>query len=257
MSSNASDILIEKYLNGELTGSALEQFESRLQQEEDLAKRLKFHQDLESTLKDPKAIDIQRQLDDLGAAFFQTPDPVVKTETGKIVSMFNKRLSVAAGILILLTASYFIYQNVFSTSSSAELYAQYFETYPLDNERAGDEAQTDLEKAVADYLGGDYQQASTAFRTLLQQDPQNQILQFNLAQSLLNEEPPNITEATPILESLIATGSSYRTAATKWYLALTYVRQDRSAEAIPLLQDVAPSGGPRGRAATELLEILQ
>ncbi|MCB0706863.1 MAG: hypothetical protein KDC34_16220 [Saprospiraceae bacterium] len=251
-----NDAQIEMYLDGELQGDALKQFEATLKQDTSLANRLKFHQDLAASLGDSQAIDVQKQITEIGRSFFQ--ESASEKPAPKLVPVWRRPLAIAASFLVLLAVSYFTWQAVSGLAPSGErLFAQNFTSYPLDQVVRGSEAtQSDFEQTVQLYLDGHYQQASEAFRTQLSLDPQNEKLKFSLAQSLLSETPPAFDAASPLLESLVSTGTSSVVPASKWYLALVYVHNGDFKQAMPLLQEVKAAGGSRGRMATELLEAL-
>ena len=63
--------LIENYLDGNLTKEALDAFEARLQNDAALAKKVHLLKEVNTTLGDPIRQNIQGQLNDLGATYFQ------------------------------------------------------------------------------------------------------------------------------------------------------------------------------------------
>ena len=93
--------LIEQYLEGNLSGEELEQFELRLQTEPELKEEVELHRKLQNELGDTQKRLLRSRLDVLRKEFTDSEE---ETKVIPIQRKSNLRviISIAAGILILV-----------------------------------------------------------------------------------------------------------------------------------------------------------
>ncbi len=209
----ARDIdLLEQYLRGELSGDAIAQLELRLGKEEDLAKQLAELQEVQHGIR---YAHLATQLEEI-RSWEIAEDSTTGIESGfeeDVADMIriekNRELlgeiqgfeevegekeavvrgigrywwGVAAGVLLLLGAGLFLFQSEDELSND-ELFAEYFEPYPVVGVKRGQEIDELKEKAIEQYENQNYEQAIPLLKELylLEQDT---LIQFYYSVALL------------------------------------------------------------------------
>jgi anti-sigma factor RsiW len=116
---NNTDILIEQYLAGQLTGEALRQFEQQLQTNPALAEQMKQYRHMDQYLDHKaKVPELQQQLESLSGKYFGEEPPA---------SGPNRRPWIIASVMVLalvILAILLFFRN--QTPPSYQQYAQHF-----------------------------------------------------------------------------------------------------------------------------------
>lgn len=175
-------------------------------------------------------------------------------QTTKQLSLFRKSTIAripqlwrhVAAALILLALGWMLYQTALSSPSPDALFARYYEPYQIDfplNYRNAQNARPDLPdsllKGFEAFDQQRYEESIPLFETWLQRNPDNDIVQFFLAQAYLASSQGD--KALPLLESMHKRhDSSYQEAAT-WYLTLLYLKKGEMQHAMTLLQSFEQS----------------
>ncbi len=213
-----SNIHINQYINGELSGEALASFEQYLKEDESLLKKIQLHQDIDQTLMDnyldldevahqKETAKLKPVFEELGDQYFKPA--AKKPGRGKIVSLVVA-LSVAAALLIFVIAPFSNITSPLQKVPATELAHQYFEKYTLGtmqgpNEQAVESPKVLLQKGSDNYLNNEMEDAIQSFRKVAG------------GSSLIYENIAN------------------------WYLALCYLKSDQPDKAKPVLKQLQQS----------------
>lgn len=237
------DELIEKYFSGEMPDEERFVFEERLETDEELKHKVEAHRLLAETLR-----EIERN-----EAFgrFKTLANSIDKPKGRVV--FRKARAVwysAAAVFILSIGSYIYLRS----TAEERLFNRYFIAYEniSQSREEGKPFSENFQKGMGYYDVGDYKQA---FIWLQKADKEN------LA-------PPEIAFYTGV--AALASGqaekaSGYFQKAIKehrfaepaeWYLALSYVKQEKMGDAERVLQNIEQSASSYGEKAQALRKEL-
>ena len=148
---------VERYLEGKLKDGDLWEFKHNLETNEELARELKFQQEINETLSDTSKMQLRKTL----------KNAYLKTHYANSFASKWKFQAVAAAIVILVLAGGGLIFNKLQTSTTTNMamYEQYFETdNALFTVRAGEmETNSFLKKGIAAFNKEDYLQAIMLF----------------------------------------------------------------------------------------------
>jgi len=255
---NADMQQIEKFLDGKMTSEERLEFEKKVSNDESLKMMMTDMSALIEGIKtSAEQTSKQEKLDRL--KFFAEINDIERMsefdEEGqaKIVPFYRKPwiLSAAASILLVMVlAGYFMRTQ---TPSHEKLYLSYFE--PFDNPGSGvvrgDSKITLKTRAYGAYDNGQYQEAAKLFEQLIA-DKDDAIARLCLgnaymAQNEFAKAEKNFTEMLRKHTELITQA--------KWYLALTYLKENKMERAKSVLWEISKSS-TYGEKAQKLLSQL-
>ena len=241
------DATIEQYLNGELKGQELRDFERRLQEDDALKKELALHQTIEKSMSghfrnQEKEEAVLANLQAISSEFFQG-EKKIKPAAGRrpirrIISFVA--IAAAAAVILLIWAPW---QN--------SLYQQY-STHPVAAFTQMGTTADVLSQAEQAFNSQDYARASALLNTYLGEHPEHAEVQYFLGISYL--ESGEYSKADALFQSLRQGNSAYQHEGS-WYLALSQVKQGKSGQGKELLESI-PSGSDRYEQAQRLLQEL-
>ncbi|MBI5541382.1 MAG: hypothetical protein HY951_15055 [Bacteroidia bacterium] len=119
MNKEERTILIEQYLDGELQGENLKNFESQLQNDKEFAQDYFLQKEIRNALSDWEIIDLREKLDKIQKDFKKNKQRAI---IKKPVLLF----SACAVIAILIVSSIFIFDKSYTND---ELYEKYYTHY--------------------------------------------------------------------------------------------------------------------------------
>ncbi len=119
MNKEERTILIEKYLDGELQGENLKNFESQLQNDKEFAQDFHLQKEIRNALSDWEIIDLREKLDKIQKDFKKNKQRAI---IKKPVLLFTA----CAVISILIVTSILIFDKTYSND---ELYEKYYTHY--------------------------------------------------------------------------------------------------------------------------------
>ncbi len=249
--------IIEAYINGQLTGAELSDFEAKLQSDSDLAAQVLLFKDIDAGLSDKSVLDFQALVHSEGEAFLQKN---TSTEAAvKKIGWSRSFLGIAATLLVLVVSTFIYWQiNSGKTLSGKALYAQHFDTYTLNQSiRSNDTAEDPtFQIAVEQYRSEDFKAATATFQKLATNAEQDMVLSFCLAYAYLNQKTPQFDLAQAQFQKIIDEGQSIYVHRAKWYLALIYLEKEERSKAETLLKDLANSPNKIGQQAAAVLKDL-
>ncbi|RMB58021.1 tetratricopeptide repeat protein [Dokdonia sinensis] len=221
-----NETLIEKYFTAGLTPEEQALFNSRLTQDPEFAARFELEKDLRAVLIDKGKEDLKTQFQILEDQRYNSDSTIEK-------SSFLK-YAVAACIIIGTTL---LAVNFFKPSlSNEELFAQNFQPYsniiaPVERGETPDDL---LGKSFALYEQGNYEEAQRKFQELYDASGDRYLL-FYRANALLALD--RSADAIEVFKSHQETTDNFL-GKSKWYLALSYLKNNDSQKAIELLKEI-------------------
>ncbi len=254
---------IEAYLNGTLPPTEYEVFEQEIQSNPKLAEQVQLFREIDKALEDEGALNFQKVVQAEEEAFLKEFEKEVSEEENskplRKIGGFNRQWMMAASFLIFLFSAFLLWQFQPSESSSnEELFAQYVETYPLNEDvRGNDSTATNFEIGIQQYQAKDFDAAVQTFESLAATNGKDMSLAFSLGNAYLNQTPPQFILAEQQFRKIITNDSSIYVSKAKWYVALILLQKGELTEAKNLLKDVTESGDKYGRKAEELLKELR
>ena len=250
---------IEQYLDGLLEGDALLEFQQRLQEDKNLAARVRLMQRLDNTLLDEKAIEVQNVVQVLGGEFFKSELPHKKKVGIQRLPFYRRLMAVAAVFLLLIALSFVLWRQAnIGQLSNQELYTAYYAPYKAGQVSRGEDDFNDLyDQAIQEYNGKNYKKAISLFKEGLVVRPGDVFAVYTLGHAYLNLSPPDFDNALTSFRQVINDGKSIHVAKSQWYVALIYLKQDKRGEAKEVLTALIKSEDAKVAAqAKELLGKL-
>ena len=247
--------IIEAYLNGDLNGKELSEFEARIKSDQKLADQIAIFKDVDYAIKDKPLVDFQKLVVDEGKSFLQEED---KTQTVVRKINWRRTLLIAASIVVFASAL-FVWKNQLNNPlTNEDLFAQHFESYELNESLRGTTNNVkDFDLAIQSYQNKDFNAAVETFKNLSNSSSADMVTKFCLANAYLNQSPKNFAAAKVEFEKVILEGNSIYVPNAKWYLALILLEQDKRSEAIKLLQEIQDTGGNLGAKSSQLIDQLK
>ncbi|MCR9101102.1 MAG: hypothetical protein NXI25_14170 [bacterium] len=233
---------IEAYLAGEQTEEERRAFEADLGDDSRLQEAVEKHR-LAHQLT--SAYAAERTRGQVAEAF----NAYRKQKSGRVIPM-RRWAAAAAAVLVLLAAGYWMVSS--PQQSASALATSYFEPYPDRVTTMGSDADA-LTEAMAAYNTGRYEDALTRFGALPEGTLQVELLNLYTGTAALQSGQLDLAEQA--LAQTARSATAYAPAG-KWYLALTYLKQEKTELAKPLLEELRQEGTYKQKSAGELLDQL-
>lgn len=231
-------IRFEQYLTDEMTSEERTIFEDQLQNDISFNESFTLYKEttqfLEHKFSKEKA-EFNQNLKSIATEHFSA-----KKET-KVIA-FKPWYYAVAAIIVVVSGMWMMMQNDPSYSDFNQHETAVFVERSDSNEN--------LQKAQEAFNKKDYKQAVAAFDKI--QDFRKPELQYFYAIALI--ETNNYTKAELFLDQLRGGNSVYKDKAT-WYLALSYLKQDKKAECKSILQQIASDAEDFDKAQQLLKEL--
>lgn len=241
---NERDItLLDDYFNRLLSEDAARAVEERAATDAVFGEEFALRQQMEAFPRlEAERKALLNTLQNVGTAYFQ--EKKAQAPPAMTVTRNNTRrwMALAATLTLIAAAVWFFNRG------TAPTYQQYAQHPRLSLTVMGntEQARTDAEAAFAQK---DYARALTALEQVLSAEPDNVKAAFFRGICLL--ELGRSAEARPIFSTL-ADGSSALREDAAWYVALSYLQENKPAECRAALQKIAP-GAAHYEQAQELL----
>jgi len=248
---NIDNITISKYINGELAGEELIQFESLLQQNKALADEVYFHKIVDETLEEnyrtTSKIDESERLEFEGIlskviekASITSPSPIKKLLP----------LALAAAILLFLIPGSLLFLLSGSQNGNSKLADEFDKPYTYLSEPTLNSG--NIEEGIKAYQAKDYETALNIF-----ENNSSGNLKLQLAKGYTEYKLDKYNEAINTFNSVLKkTGDTTLRNTANWYLALTYLKKDNKNQAIKLLKQL-PENADFYKQAQTLLQKLE
>jgi len=241
MTSNNSNIeKIDAFLNGELNGEDLRNFELALEQNEELQDELELHKDIQRVMEDKDSLELKSQLIEI------SKQPL---ENSKMSISRYLYLSIAATIVLFISLV-FVLRN--GSRSEEELFESYYMEYPVPGKLRGNNDVNSYDDAIRLYEEGKYLQSISALQSEFSKDSTNHLVLIYLGNSYLK-----IQQWDSAIQTLqrIPENSRYIYDAY-WFTALSNLRERQIDSARQLLSKLVDANTIYTKKATALLEEL-
>ncbi|MFZ6014243.1 MAG: tetratricopeptide repeat protein [Bacteroidota bacterium] len=227
MDKNEQYELIGRYLRKELNEDELQQITTLINQDEDFASELNLHSNVHQTLGDTELNGFHQQLSNAEQIYFQSQSRAKQ-----------RRLLVYGMAATLLISISFVGIRLLVTTPAdpQQLFGSYFKPYDAPvhfRSETSPYADAELKNAMELYDAGQYQEAIPYLSNAVQRYPENQlvVLLRGICFLATNQIPAaqrdfNVLAQAP--QSLFADQG-------KWYLALSYLKENKPEEAKSLL----------------------
>jgi len=236
------DLLIEKYLYGELSDTEFQEFEQQLKEDTDFADEVK----LRSVIFAKAKSDFKKKLLD---ANHKDQNPISEPKVVKLnPAYYLKRI---AAVLIIGVLAFAIYRTLNSAEITPNVDTYIAETHADPTVVMGE---TDNEKAwqlaVTAFQQDNYAEAVNAIKKIESLDTEQQFY-LGLGNLYQGDYPAAITA----FESLAGSQNSF-TESTKWYISLAHLKNNQPEQAKKYLQDIVASSSWKAKEAQALLDTL-
>lgn len=249
---------IEKYLEGSLEGTELENFNRRLKSDSDLVKKVELIKKVDHSIRDEKALDLQLKLTALGDEFFgnESKENSTTYKDEKSVSLFRRPVVGLMSIFILLLIGGLIWWLFIKNPlSGPQLYEKYYSEHIEYDDSRGDNSEYLM--GIQLYKKQEYSKAIIAFQNYLDSIPNDMKTIYCLGHAHLNTKPPQFDQAGIMFQDIIEDGRSIFVTNAKWYLALIELRQENWTEVKKLLMEISSSEDPLlAEPAQEILKKI-
>jgi len=233
---------IEDYFNQNLSEDDRRTFENRLKSDNDFAQKVKSHALLINAFDELQALELIANLNKIEAE--------LEGETEK--SSFHPMLKWAAIFaLFMMISTWFIWNK---QQCNEELFIAYYTIYP-NVETPIVRSDANQQGAWRLYSSGNYEDAYQQFQHSIGNGQNDEATWFYLGACAL--ELNRYNQAEKAFKQIIEQNGDRYTEQANWYLALTYLKADKKAKSISLLQKIEQSNSSYAKKATELLGELQ
>jgi tetratricopeptide (TPR) repeat protein len=246
--------LIDSYLDGELTGSELNDFLKEVERNPALAREVKLHKRVNKFLVDKaEEEDLREHLNDIHKAYLDS-GAIDRSNTSS-TDKRSKRIYflIAAGILLLFGV-YFI--SKLCQPSNKKIYAEYFQPFKITavtRGGRGDDSITLMKNAKAKYENSKYDEAAVLFKKVLQVDSADPEAYFLLG--ICYMEMDSMNAASILFQNKVLLESIYN-ADAGWYLGLCYVKMNEISKAVEQFQKIKVYGDYYSKKSEVILKEL-
>lgn len=242
---------IIRYLDGEVIGEEKQLFEKELETDNSLKQTLRLVQEVDQTISDEKLLTYVEKLKQAQA--------IVSSEENhrsKVRFLTNWKILAAASVALLLGISV-LFNFYHNRPSNDKVFASFYQRYEADLITRSDAPSevSDLIKAIQLYDKGNYQEAITKFEAIIKLDATNTAARFFIGVSFI--EMKNFSKAIENLNYVVAQNDTVFIEHAEWYLALCYIKMNRTSLAMPLLHKIANSNTFYKVMASDILRKMK
>lgn len=249
--------IFDDYSKGTLTEKEQESFKIRLESDKEFLTAYQEYKYLRDGINYSIMKTLKEELQELEATL---PDVALEPDTKLILEQLPKSnqsiiwKAAAVFIAVAISAGVLIFQ-LQSPSSPQDLFSQYYEPYPnnyISQQRGEDESANALVQSFQAYDADNFQVAISGFESILNQQEEPLVL-FYMGSAQLHEGrgAAAIATFTRYLEI-----SNELQEDAHWYLALSYLSENRTNEAMALLEGLSHTD-ERGEQAKKILSKLE
>lgn len=238
--------IIEKYLDGELTGEELENFQKALESDEELAPELKLHEDIQKAISQTDVIELRENI----AKTIQNAG-----DGKKRISIRNTWL-VAASVIVLTGTTLAVWFIMNGSGSNEKLFSMYYytEEAPAYTRSGAGVSGKIFENAMQLYENRKYEKAIPEIKKVLEKDKDNFTARFFLGMSFI--ETSQLDDAIIVFKGIIDHNDNLYLDKAAWYLGLCYLRSGEKDKALKKFQNIIDSKSFYANKAEKILKEL-
>ncbi len=242
-------ILIEKYLNDELSDDFLLSFKEEMKSNAELRREVQLHKEINEALLDQDTIKLRNELQTIHEEYTR------KRLAAKIISLFTQPSyvsGIAAAILITLIVGGVMLFNSGQDTSTDGIFSNF---YKADDAimmvRSGTSPEDiDLKEALLAYHEKKYDNAIE----ILQNQNNNILAKYYLGLSYL--ETDKLENAIETFQAIINHKNNLFVEQAEWYLSLCYVKSSQEEKAKILLDQISNSESIYKEKAEKILKKI-
>lgn len=264
MEFDKNEINLEKYIQGELSGDALKEFETQIEKNEVLQKEVNFHQYTDAVLNDNLAqkrstadldAEFKSNLNELGNKYFPREalnerNPATETIEEKTIAKPSLIKRLIPFATLAAAAAFLLF--LFLPDRDSKLYKSYFESEKLIRLQGQFDNSSNFDNANRQYESENYKEAKILYDKFLIENPNNP---WALAYKGCSEmELTHMDKAIRTFQILAAKNNDFADMAN-WYLSLCYLKKGDKVQTINFLKSISPAGKEYGKAQQLLKEL--
>lgn len=247
---------IEAYVMGQMSSDEQNAFQQEIDRDPVLAEEVRLHMMMKKSLgdKDQNTFRklVREVIEEERLDTGQNSSSDIQ-HNGKRVSIDRWKWLVAAVIIALI--GFFSWFLIGLKPSPNQLFAQYFEAYPAYQVNRSEEHLPQLQKAMEYYGLEKYREAAEIFKGLETED-QGVSEMIRFYHGITQMESGHFQEAENLFLQISENPESQYQQQSRWYLALTLLKQKQMNHAKEILISLSQEPGRFGKQATALLEEL-
>jgi len=244
---NSDDILIEKFIAGQLSIDEARDFEYRLATDKEFNTNYRATIAANELITEAGRLDLKKKLESFDA------ETLKNSEEKKIMPLWVKRSLPIAALLVIFFG---IYQfGLFNKSmTSSEVYSNNFEVYeaPSALRDVEESSQINWEVGIELYSNMEYDEALERFSNAEENIPEY-IVFFYKGVSAMAQGQPNYEIALQNFESVMQSDNDYRQQ-SKWYKALIMLKTDRREVAFAIFNEIVSAKSFNYKKANRILK---
>ena len=226
--------IIEKYIDGELVGQELINFEKLLESNADIKRNYQLSLEINNSILEDDIMLLRENLD-----FMYKNEPKVK----RLPNSFTRRkfYYAAASAALLLASGGIIKYITGSDLDNVAVFEKYYTPYEVAVIYRSGNAEVDriLLNALQKYEEKDFGEALILFEKVLKSGKDD--LSVNLYSGISYIEEEKFNNAANSFEKIIANNDNLFIEQAKWYLAMCYIITEKTDEAELILKELIKS----------------
>lgn len=238
---------IEQYLDGELQGKELIEFEDQINGDKTLKQEVELHKYIRMTISDEETSILRYKIKRI----------LSKSENSR--SKFNKRKTAfyLSGMLVILLVIASVLFSLWNNGISTEdLYAQYYKKYDSGIVfRDGSENVNFLQQGIVLYNKGDYNNAITYFENGLELMENSSENEFFLGLTYM--EKGLYTKAIQHFEANQLSDKDEYRFSSLWYSGLCYLKLNNQKKALEYFQIQVKENSDYAKIAEQIIQKLE
>ncbi|MFA8433923.1 MAG: hypothetical protein ACEPOZ_05355 [Marinifilaceae bacterium] len=240
---------IEEFLDGDLTGDELMEFEQDLLDDSDLQMELDLHEEINMAIMEDDVMDLRAKLEAI--------EPPASDKKRRLSLFLGKWQLAAASLILMIGISSLFYLLGDRTYTNEEIYSSYYKPYNVViNTRSAEGSTNDiLVNALQSYEAKDYRTALSLFKDVLDKDSLN--VTGNFYSGVSNIEIKEYDAANVNFTRVIKHKNNLFLEQSEWNLAFCYLMTEEKEKAIKQFQYIAASNSYYKSKAQEILNKLE
>lgn len=245
--------LIDDKLSGELSGEALEAFDTDLANDPELQSEFELHKEVDEAIQESEIIELRKKLD-LVHDLTQN-----KKQPGLLRTILRHKLSrIAAAsfvVLLIITSLSLYFLRPDGNMSNDSLFKIYYQPDAALLIRGTNSQNATLIQAFQMYENKDYDEALSLFSQVLKTDSENIPVQFY--SGISNIELGQYQEALHPFNFIMDHKQNLYVERAEWYAALCYLKLNETENAVDLFRKISLSSSSYKDKAHEILKSVQ
>lgn len=245
--------LIDDKLSGELSGEALEAFDTDLANDPELESEFELHKEVDEAIQESEIIELRKKLD-LVHDLTQN-----KKQPGLLRTILRHKLSrIAAAsfvVLLIITSLSLYFLRPDGNMSNDSLFKIYYQPDAALLIRGTNSQNATLIQAFQMYENKDYNEALSLFSQVLKTDSENIPVQFY--SGISNIELGQYQEALHPFNFIMDHKQNLYVERAEWYAALCYLKLNETENAVDLFRKISLSSSSYKDKAHEILKSVQ